>query len=277
MFIRYQNVRNTALALAASAVIGGTYYLSSPSTPPPVPQGLVQQDTANHTSAIYTPAVQQKRIEVPAIEPLKRSGSIAKITEVATVQDPGVLLQRAMKIANETALNVKGTDVLGASSPWKLNLYDDDSDGKWDRSKLDMNRDGNDDEKWNYKLGRWEKEGGALAWDGKAWQDAAKYQPIPSTSPTVTSTTEESLLIQYRETMKIALSRATKEKWQDALGSRSPWMLNLYDDDKDGQWDRAKLDRNRDDVDDEKWNFKKGRWEKDSGSLIWDGQAWLKP
>ncbi len=51
--------------------------------------------------------------------------------------------------------------------------------------------------------------------------------------------------------------------------------LNLYDDDRDGVWDRAKLDMNRNEVDDEKWTFKKGRWEKDGGATTWDGQSWV--
>jgi hypothetical protein len=53
--------------------------------------------------------------------------------------------------------------------------------------------------------------------------------------------------------------------------------LNLYDDNNDGQWDRGKLDTNRDEVDDEKWNFKQGRWEKDGGAKIWNGENWVSP
>ena len=75
-----------------------------------------------------------------------------------------------MRFAERTAdPSGKGKDVLGASSPWKLNLYDDDKDGKWDRGKLDTNRDDIDDEKWNFKHGRWEREGGAMIWNGSAW------------------------------------------------------------------------------------------------------------
>jgi len=59
------------------------------------------------------------------------------------------------------------------------------------------------------------------------------------------------------------------------LGPANPWKLNLYDDDRDGQWDRAKLDYDRDEIDDEKWNFKKGRWEKDGGATIWVGDRWV--
>ena len=78
--------------------------------------------------------------------------------------------------------------------------------------------------------------------------------------------------------MKLANGRANssgKGKGKDVLGSRSPWKLNLYDDNRDGRWERGKLDTNRDGVEDEKWNFKNGRWEKDGGASIWDGQNWI--
>jgi hypothetical protein len=77
--------------------------------------------------------------------------------------------------------------------------------------------------------------------------------------------------------MKIAGAKASGAQGKDVLGAQSKWKLNLYDDDGDGQWDRAKLDTNRDGVDDEKWNFKKGRWEKDSGAKIWNGTSWTDP
>ena len=70
-------------------------------------------------------------------------------------------------------------------------------------------------------------------------------------------------------------SAASSGKGKDVLGSSSPWKLNLYDDDKDGKWDRGKMDFDRDDVDDEKWNFKQGRWEKDGGKMIWNGTNWI--
>jgi len=84
------------------------------------------------------------------------------------------------------------------------------------------------------------------------------------------------ILARYRAAMQIAQRRADPSgKGKDVLGPGSPWKLNLYDDDRDGQWDRGKLDYDRDEVDDEKWNFKKGRWEKDGGAKIWDGSNWI--
>ena len=175
--------------------------------------------------------------------------------------------QSAFKIANSRAnASGKGKDVLGSRSPWKLNLYDDDLDGQWDRGKLDTNRDGVEEEKWTFKKGRWEKDGGALVWANNDWVKASSFgqQPFP-TKP----------MDRYRAAFKIATGKADASgKGKDVLGSKSPWKLNLYDDDGDGQWDRAKLDTNRDEVDDEKWTFKNSRWEKNSGTQIWAGDRW---
>ena len=178
-----------------------------------------------------------------------------------------------MKIATSRAdRSGKGKDVLGSSSPWKLNLYDDNGDGQWDRGKLDTNRDEVDDEKWNFKNGRWEKDGGRTIWQGNRWvPDSAKSSKLD----VARSRPSDPDATRYQRAMKIATSRAhSSGKGKDVLGGSSPWKLNLYDDDKNGTWDRAKLDKNRDDVDDEKWNFKNGRWEKDGGKLIWQGQVW---
>ena len=179
--------------------------------------------------------------------------------------------QAAMSIAQGRATaSGKGKDVLGGSSPWKLNLYDDNRDGKWDRGKLDTNRDDVDDEKWNFKKGRWEKDGGRMVWQNNRWQSNKSVESALKTS-------SDPNQARYRSAMAIATGRADRSgKGKDVLGGASPWKLNLYDDNRDGKWDRGKLDRNRDNVDDEKWNFKNGRWEKDGGQKIWNGTNWVE-
>jgi len=185
------------------------------------------------------------------------------------------LLDAAMRIANASSNSKTGEDVLGASSPWKLNLYDDDGDGHWDRGKLDTNRDGVDDEKWNFLHGRWEKEGGAFVWIENRWKSSADKEPIASVAPKKLSDAESINLKRYRDAISIASSLAVKGKGKDVLGQNCPWKLNLYDDDNDNRWERGKLVYNRDDIDDENWVFKQGRWEKDGGSNIWNGEVWV--
>ena len=168
-------------------------------------------------------------------------------------------------IANGSKGTDKAKDILGSSSPWKMNLYDDDRDGNWDRGKLDKNRDEVDDEKWSFKNGRWEKNSGQLIWSGTRWSQATAQSR---------NVGDSSRYLQAFKLLQRGSSGAAKGK--DILGSSSPWKLNVYDDNRDGKWDRAKLDKNRDDLDDEKWNFKKGRWEKDGGAAWWNGSNWSK-
>jgi hypothetical protein len=207
------------------------------------------------------------------------SGAASKISNSKTsaADDPLSQYRAAMKIAGTKATGAQGKDVLGAQSKWKLNLYDDDGDGQWDRAKLDTNRDDVDDEKWTFKSGRWEKEGGNEIWNGERWQIAESKSGSSPKASSSKSPTADDPLSQYQAAMKIAGAKASGAQGKDVLGAQSKWKLNLYDDDGDGQWDRAKLDTNRDGVDDEKWNFKKGRWEKDSGAKIWNGTSWTDP
>jgi len=197
--------------------------------------------------------------------------SAASIAKSQSAGSASQRYQAAFKIANARAdASGKGKDVLGSKSPWKLNLYDENRDGQWDRAKLDTNRDDVDDEKWTFKNSRWEKENGTKIWAGGRWESVKAIASAVKKSAQPESN-------RYRLAMQLANGRANSSgKGKDVLGSESPWKLNLYDDDRDGQWERAKLDKNRDGIDDEKWNFKKGRWEKESGAAVWDGEKWLK-
>jgi hypothetical protein len=111
-----------------------------------------------------------------------------------------------------------------------------------------------------------------MVWNGTAWQ-TVESSNVSSTSPIE----NDSKLERYRQAMTIAMQPATKVKGKDVLGPASPWKLNLYDDNNDGQWDRGKLDYDRDEVDDEKWTFKQGRWEANREGKVfeWSGSAWM--
>lgn len=317
MFVSYQAVRNTIMAggfLFLSYLVYAWYSSDrveprlaqiDPQAVSPVPpvmdaavdgiaigtegNGLIVKPLLNSGDSSGSPAASSgdtasdktKASTVNALvaaPPAKQAAS-----QVKNSSENGTLLATAMKIATSASKPGAGKDVLGASSPWKLNLYDDNADGQWDRGKLDFNRDDVDDEKWNFKEGRWEKEGGHEIWNGTAWQ--ASDAPVASVARTATpakpassvAPTADEALTNYRAAMKIATAKAVKGKGKDVLGAKSKWKLNLYDDNNDGQWDRGKLDTNRDDVDDEKWNFKQGRWEKDGGAKIWNGENWVSP
>lgn len=302
MFIKYQTVRNTVVGATATvcAAFGFVFTRESSQTPTPAPPSHAvapkSDSTARPSIPIATPSVvsppqapirdgsRQATASVPA-EPATVLAEIdasdfpqAKPDAPKSISkpvDPSQVYRLAVQLASQPAArDGKGKDVLGPSSPWKLNLYDDDNDGQWDRGKLDLNRDEIDDENWTFKKGRWEKDGGRTLWNGSDWIAAAA--PVKPKSPSRSAAATDPNLARYRLAMKIATQRAARDgKGKDVLGPSSPWKLNLYDDDKDGQWDRGKLDYNRDEVDDEKWNFKDGRWEKDGGKTIWNGSAWI--
>lgn len=287
MFIRYQKVRNTVVGSVAA--VGATVaaffgFSGGPQSDAPSNQSKsVPARLAHSDSPLTTPPVTSEDApsfgtpETNSLVAAEQSPSMTTYEPVESSSNQRNLTSAqlyvvAMRIANARApASGRGKDVLGPASPWKLNLYDDDKDGVWDRGKLDTNRDDVDDEKWNFKYGRWEKDGGKSFWSSDAWVSGTAVAAATSQSPPGTHTD----LARYEQAMKLAMSRAHRSgKGKDVLGASSPWKLNLYDDDKDGTWDRGKLDTNRDGEDDEKWNFKKGRWEKDGGATIWKNNRW---
>ena len=287
MFIRYQTVRN--VVLGAIVVVGaGVVYSAMSSNNDRTPQrnhsAMANRATAHRPAQTQQPVVPRDTVTPPVDNSARAQVTAEQIPTRETFepapQNPAQrtpankppskeqLYAQAMTIALRPA-GGKGKDVLGPGSPWKLNLYDDNNDGQWDRGKLDTNRDEVDDEKWNFKEGRWEKDGGRTMWQNGKWVSSTRSTSTVRAQPPKANTN----LARYRAAMKIATSRVDRPG-KDVLGPSSPWKLNLYDDDGDGQWDRGKLDTNRDEVDDEKWNFKNGRWEKDGGRTLWLDDNW---
>ena len=284
MFIKYQKVRNAVVG-TTTAVVGGVaaFFGLRGDTPPEttaVSQSIPVEEHNQLIPPVRSPDAGKFNV-VPAGNASASPQADGPSDRAPAITTNGVLEQtdqQRYRVAMEIALGPadtsgKGKDVLGPASPWKLNLYDDDRDGRWDRGKLDTNRDEVDDEKWNFKKGRWEKDGGATIWASSGWVAAATTTTEVQTEVPVSNDATQA---RYQSAMKIALAPADRSgKGKDVLGPSSPWKLNLYDDDKDGQWDRGKLDTNRDNVDDEKWNFKQGRWEKDGGAAIWVKSEWV--
>lgn len=317
MFIRYQTVRNSAIGAFAALASAGLYFsmgkserLSSsiqhtetseyipsaqqndvPENKPQAEvtemkgQALLDNSTSTNT-AENVPIEDKPTPQIPQTDSAKtpqppvRTAPPASATTPDTkkaISNTETILVTAMKIAQSPSTGRQGKDILGPSSPWKINLYDDDENGTWDRGKVDNNRDEIDDEKWVFKNGLWEKDDGKYVWKNNAWAINEPSKPSSKVNAPTSPNADTLLNARYAEAMKIATSPSQKGKGKDVLGSKHPWKLNLYDDDSDGKWDRGKLDTNRDDIDDEKWNFKSGRWEKDNGQQIWDGKNWAKP
>lgn len=207
MFISYQTVRNAVIASGLTACAGVAYLVinrpaldmiveekssstvleASDSSQDIQPSPYAITSESKDTSSIADVKAVPLSTSVPVAEPASTQVAPALAKTQAEIEvlpndvstpakniaatNDEQLLQAAMRIANAPAAKGKGKDVLGGRNPWKLNLYDDDNDGRWDRGKLDYNRDDIDDEKWNFKKGRWEKDGGSQIWDGTIWKN----------------------------------------------------------------------------------------------------------
>ena len=175
------------------------------------------------------------------------------------VADPG--LAAARMFMEDRATGAKAKDVLGGDGP-KINLYDDDGDGTWDRGKVDRDRDDSWDAYWTRDSGRLlshdEKRGIYHQYASGTWQLMNKPVPVPR-GPTTVATVITPDAPEWEPSEWVPMVRrllespASGEKRKDALFGDGP-KVNLYDDDQDGRWDRAKVDRDRDDTWDEKWS-----------------------
>ncbi len=192
----------------------------------------------------------------------------------------------AIQAANRTASpNSKKKDALGGSG-WKINLYEETGDTHYDRAKVDRDRDETWDEKWTWKGGQWERDGGAEIWDGKDWvaanadTNAGGADAVGSRTPKVDKEPavagRDTGLAQYAK--RVLNERASGKKAKDFTGGSGP-KINLYDDDEDGKWDRGKVDVDRDDTWDQKWTVKSGTLERKieaTGEVhVFDGTGWV--
>ena len=238
MYIRYQHVRNAVLvALPLGVVISclGTCLAcgsgSTESSDPPAP---VAQPTADR------------------VKPRRSAQPVAKSAANSDA--------RAIEVANSRAKpNSKRKDAFEGKG-WKINLYEETGDNHYDRAKIDKDRDGNNVEKWNWKDGRWEKDGGDLVWRNGKWGPDKGDKPSADDAPAVPKAAAGDVKFA-NIARKMLDERASGAKAKDVFGGNGP-KVNLYDDDGDGKWDRAKLDIDRDGKDDEKWTAKGGTLER---------------
>lgn len=150
MFIRYQIVRNAALVLGTGGIIAAIAL--SPSSPPgppgPVPLPVAPAPLAPTPAPTPTPT--------PAADPMD-----------------SLRLEVARQLMEGQATSERIKDLNRGRGP-KVSLYDDDRDGRWDRAKVDYDRDENWDENWTRKGGTVErkdlKSSKVLILDGGAWR-----------------------------------------------------------------------------------------------------------
>jgi type II secretory pathway pseudopilin PulG len=152
----------------------------------------------------------------------------------------------------------------GAGS--KINVYNEG--GTWARAKVDHDRDEKWDESWHVDSGAVVRR---IAPDddemytrelrnvGGAWAEIGGAAATPTTDPTPPTPTDSKITSPRdcdTEMLRLIASAAVEEKIKDATKGK-PYKINLYSDDK-VRWNRAKIDLDRDDKFDEKWDFKSG-------------------
>lgn len=269
-FLRYQTVRNVGLGVLGAGVIVGIPILATRGgndpapTPPPAPPATAQPLTPTPTPP------------KPVAQTLDDAAIVARADQPA---NPGEKIKDAFK-----------------GHPTKVNLYEETQDRVYDRLKIDANRDDVWDQQWTRDAtGRWKREDGMLFVGGQWLAEAPTPTPTPTpqevpptptpevnATPTPTPTPApapaEPYAAQLATVAKVMLEeRATSEKIKDYFRGNGP-KVNIYDDDKDGRWDRAKVDYDRDEVDDDKLTVKSGylerKTEKTGLVRVWDNGTW---
>jgi hypothetical protein len=262
MFVKFKYVAGAAVVVVGVGVLAvlglGGFFLGTTATETPV--GPVVTGPAPEAQPVGTPAPAQPLASAPT---------------------GGGKYAAAVRAANGTASpNSKKKDALGASG-WKINLYEETGDAHYDRAKVDRDRDDSWDEKWNWKGGRWERDGGAEIWDGKAWVAAGGERAEPKADakndpPAAANAGGDTGLAKYAK--RVLNERASGKKAKDITGGSGP-KINLYDDDQDGKWDRGKVDLDRDDTWDQKWTVKGGKLERKveaTGEVhVFEDGAWV--
>lgn len=151
--------------------------------------------------------------------------------------------------------------------PWKINVYADDGQ-RFNRLKIDLDRDEQDDETWTVFADDHIERKASSRDDGSfdqsyrldmtGWVDMSPPASPPS-SPPVSSLVStpadvEALRPIDRDMLSLAEKLAPSAKVKDATKGK-PYKINLYSDDGK-RFGRAKVDLDRDDKWDESWTWK---------------------
>ena len=254
-FLRYQTVRNVGLGVLGLGGVVAIVVATSGGDKPVAPAPVV-----SHTPEPARPAAPS----MPATP--------------ATPTRPSVALDDATIAARADQAASPGEKIKDAfkTNATKVNLYEETQDTVYDRLKIDSNRDDVWDQQWTRVDGHWKRDDGKLLVAGQ-WADTAPTAPTPE-APATPVPAAEPYAAQLAQVAKVMLEeRATSDKIKDYFRGNGP-KVNIYDDNKDGRWDRAKVDYDRDEVDDDKLTVKAGflerKVEKTGVVSVWDSGAW---
>ena len=206
----------------------------------------------------------------PAVSGYDKPKALANNGSVKSASTNAVAVQDIMQVFESSSGGKPKLKDAFPSSTTKVNLYDDKATGKWTRAKIDYDRDEKDDEKWerDSDTGQITREisanddgvfGPKQTWTGSSFGFAGADTPAitnnapVATPPANTNTAGMAGALAVQDIMKIfEASSGGQPKLKDAF-SGSATKVNLYDDKATGKWNRAKIDYDRDEKDDEKW------------------------
>lgn len=202
------------------------------------------------------------------------SGSDAGSSKPAALTSSGRLSEAEMMRAFlAPATGDKRKDVFPASGT-KVNFYADNGAPQWTRAKIDYDRDEQDDEKWDRDLATGQIQrrvspnddgqyGAPETWDGSAFVAAGaaiapRPAPTPAPTPAPDGVAADARPLDQRIVSFLAANPATSDKIKDAFPGESA-KVNLYRDAGQASWNRLKIDLDRDEKWDEKWDLENGQ------------------
>ncbi|MBT9554509.1 MAG: hypothetical protein IV100_00715 [Myxococcales bacterium] len=205
---------------------------------------------------------------LPASPAARSSMPPALPPPVAPVAGPGTLTAFERQVVERARVALSSDKVKDAFSgaAIKVNLYQDAGQALPNRAKLDLDRDDKWDEKWTFERGSGavtreiaptddENYTVSLTLVGERW--VAPGAPAPAAATPVAAPALPDGGVPLRrfdgDALTLAEQALTTDKVKDALPG--PVKINLYQDAGYSQVNRLKVDLDRDDKWDEKWDF----------------------
>ena len=270
--MKYRNFRNI-IALVAFASLGATCYgcYGCWQHALAVEQRTVESARANYEALRVE---NERNAAASALTDARRAASTAADAALLH-RTPGAYWSQApgLRPVDKDALLILDRPVVdkikdaSRGQPYKINAYSDDNK-RFNRLKIDLDRDEKSDESWTIKEdGSIERKVASKddeSWDSsfkldikhgwvslRAATPAAAAQAVAS-SPSAEASTPNGRRAVDEDMMSLIKGQA-QEKVKDATKGK-PYKINLYSDDG-RRFNRAKVDLNRNDKWDESWTF----------------------
>ena len=133
------------------------------------PAGSLRTTYRHH----YFPSLRDNHLGLRCARSEVGRTTIGSIPEPTKKGNEGRPMRLVGLLLNDIAGAKKYEDAFGGGDAWKVNLYDDDEDRKWDRGKVDMDRNGTWDEKWSRQGKKIERldltTGNVMTYSGGKW------------------------------------------------------------------------------------------------------------